>query len=101
MNSTSNRARSIGAALMTLAIVAAAGPVYAVEPNSNPIILSPGELQNLNNRQRRLDFQQRQQFNREIDSQSIRRPQRIEVPVMKPRCPLRTFGNQAISGNCR
>ena len=39
---------------------------------SNPVIIpqiSPGQLQNLQSRQQRLDFQQRQQINRELDSQ--------------------------------
>lgn len=49
--------------------------------------ISPGELQNLRNRQQRQEFQQRQQFNRELDNLSIRQRQpRIEVPVMKPTC---------------
>ena len=84
-------ARIAGAAL-SLAIVAAA-PVHAVEINRRPItILSPGELQNLNNRERRLDYQQRQQFNRELDKQAIQQQPRLDVPVMKPRCRLQTSG---------
>jgi hypothetical protein len=86
-----SRSRTINAAL-SLAIVAATFPAHAVEPYRNQIIIpSTGELQNLNNRERRLDYQQRQQINREQDSQIIR-PQRLKVPVMKPRCPLSTSG---------
>ena len=82
----------IGAAL-SLGIVAATTQGQAVERDRGPItILSPGELQNLNNRERRLDFQQRQQNYREQDSRSGVRPQRLNVPVMKPRCPLQTSG---------
>ena len=82
----------IGAAL-SLGIVAATTQGQAVERDRGPItILSPAELQNLNNRERRLDFQQRQQINRELDSQAIRRQPRLQVPVMKPRCPLQTSG---------
>lgn len=84
--------RTIGAVLL-LALVAAAAPVHAIEINRGQVtILSPGELQNLNNRERRLDYQQRQQINRELDSQAIQRRPRLEVPVMKPRCPLQTSG---------
>lgn len=56
-------------------------------------LLSPAELQTLQSRQQRQMFQQRQQINRELDSMAIgQRPPRIEVPVMKPRCPLPTSG---------
>jgi hypothetical protein len=81
------------AAALSLVIAAAAAPVHAVEINRRPItIVTPGELQNLNNRERRLDYQQRQQFNRELDNQVIRQQPRLDVPVMKPRCPLQTSG---------
>ncbi|HEY6633197.1 MAG TPA: hypothetical protein VIZ90_17240 [Rhizobiaceae bacterium] len=85
----------IGAAL-ALAILGAAVPAGAVDVNRGSVrILTPGELQNLNARERRFDYQQQQQFNREIDNQAMRRQQqqqRIEVPVVKPRCPLPTSG---------
>jgi hypothetical protein len=75
---------------MVLAAPAVADPVIS------PVVprMSTGELQNLRSRQQRLDFQQRQQFNREIDNLAVRRqqPQRLEVPVVKPRCPLQTSG---------
>ena len=90
MKHLSNHSRTIGAAL-SLAMFAAAVPAHAVERNQI-IILSPGQLQNLNSRERRLDYQQRQQINREQDSKIVIRPQRLEVPVMKPRCPLQTSG---------
>ena len=77
---------------MMLTVVATAAPVHAVEFTRNPIILSPALLPNLNNRERRLDFQQRQQINRELDSQAIQRQPRLQVPVMKPRCPFQTSG---------
>ncbi len=91
MKHVSNRNRAFGAAL-SLAIVTAVAPASAVELNHPATILSPGELQNLNNRERRLDYQQRQQFNREIDSLTIRKRLQPKVPVMKPRCPLQTSG---------
>jgi hypothetical protein len=92
MKNLLSRSWTIAAAL-SLVIAAAAAPVHAVEINHRPVtILSPGELQNLNNRERRLDYQQRQQFNRELDSRAVRQQPRLQVPVMKPRCPLQTSG---------
>ena len=92
MKDRPNRSWVISVAL-SLGIVAATTHVQAVERDRGQItILSPGEVQNLNNRERRLDFQQRQQFNREIDSLAIQRQPRPQVPVMKPSCPLQTSG---------
>jgi hypothetical protein len=81
-----------------LVAVCAAAPV-AADPIPGPFIpqISPGELQNLQNRQQRLDYQQQQQFNRELDSQAIRQQQpRLNVPIMKPRCRLQTSGTPRI-----
>jgi hypothetical protein len=79
----------LAAALLAGVSVAHAGP-------QNDIIvrpISPAELQTLQSRQQRQNFQQRQQINRELDSLATgQRPPRIEVPVMKPRCPLQTSG---------
>jgi hypothetical protein len=90
MKYLSSHSPTIGAALL-LAMFAAAAPAHAVERN-RIIVLSPGQLQNLNSRERRLDYQQRQQINRELDNQAVRRSQRLDVPVIKPRCPLQTSG---------
>lgn len=80
-------------AALALAFTVVAAPVHAVEVNRRPVtILSPAEIQNLNSRERRFDYQQRQQFNRELDSQAIQRQPRLQVPVMKQRCPLQTSG---------
>ena len=91
MKHVSDRNCAFGTAL-ALVIAAAVAPAHAVELNRPVTILTPAELQNLNSRERRLDFQQRQQFNRELDSQAIQRQPRLQVPVMKPRCPLQTSG---------
>lgn len=91
MKHISKRSWTLGAAVL-LTIVAAVAPAQSVELDRPLTTLSPTQLQNLNNRERRLDFQQRQQFNREIDSQAIQRKPRPQVPVMKPRCPLQTSG---------
>lgn len=71
--------------------------VAAAQTTNRPILitpsLTPGDLYTLQSRQQRLNFQQRQQFNREWDSfVTGQRPPRIEVPVMKPRCPTQTSG---------
>jgi len=77
-----------------LALAAAAGApalandIRVITPN-----LGPGQLQNLQSRQQRQIYQQRQQINRELDSQAARQRQpRVEVPVMKPGCVPRQVG---------
>lgn len=74
-------------------LYAATSPIYA---NDRPVVVpqvSPGELQNLQNRQQRQNFQQRQQINRELDNLSVRQRQpRVEVPIMKPSCKPQQFG---------
>jgi hypothetical protein len=84
-----NSAAVIAAIFMTL-------PLSAAFAQDRPIVVGPmlnsGQLQTLQSRQQRENFQQRQQFNREIDSLAIQRQPRIEVPVIKPRCPLSTSG---------
>lgn len=96
-----NPSRPKFGALLVVALFAIAPATHAGQ-QSDPVIrqLSPGELQNLNNRERRLDYQQRQQINRELDSRVIR-PPRLEVPVMRPRCQPQTFGTSSIGRTCR
>jgi hypothetical protein len=73
-----------------MALFASAPAAHAGQQADSAIRqMSPAELQNLNNRERRLDYQQQQQINREIDSRAIR-PLRLEVPVMRPRCQSQT-----------
>ena len=83
----------IGTAL-SLAIIAATVSVAHAGSQSNPVIrqFSPPVLQNLQNRQQRLNFQLQQQIYREQDSRAVGRQQRLDVPVMTPRCPLQTSG---------
>jgi hypothetical protein len=82
--------RKLGVLLVLAALAAPA----AADPITAPIVpqISTGELQNLRSRQQRLDFQQRQQFNRELDNLAIQRQPRLRVPVMKPHCRLQTSG---------
>jgi hypothetical protein len=79
--------------LLAAALLAGAPAVHA-GPQNDIVIrpISPGELQTLQSRQQRQNFQQRQQINRELDSRAIQQQPRLEVPVMKPRCPLQTSG---------
>lgn len=93
--------RAIGIALLLAASAAAHHPALASDIKVIVPQISPGELQNLQNRQQRLEFQQRQQINRELDSLTIRQHQpRIEVPVMKPGCRPRQVGNSYIAQSC-
>jgi hypothetical protein len=86
--------KSLAAAITAIVMTM---PLPAAFAQDRPIVvgplLIPGQLQTLQSRQQRENFQQRQQINRELDSLSARQRQpRIEVPVMKPRCPLATSG---------
>ena len=83
----------IGTAL-SLAIIAATVSVAHAGSQGNPVIrqISPPVLQSLQNRQQRLNFQLQQQIYREQDSRAVARQQRLDVPVMTPRCPLQTSG---------
>jgi hypothetical protein len=91
---------------LTVALALATSAVLPSLAADNKIIvpqltISPGELQNLQSRQQRLDFQQRQQINRELDSLTIKQRQpTIEVPVMKPGCRPRQVGNSYIAQPC-
>jgi len=75
---------------------AMAGDIRIVVPQ-----FSNGDLQNLRSRQQRLDFQQQQQINRELDSLAARQSvPRIDIPVMKPNCQPRQLGNSKITQTC-
>lgn len=89
-------------------IVALALAISALSPaamaSDNRIIVpqfSNGDLQNFRNRQQRLDFQQRQQINRELDSLAARQSvPRLDIPVMKPNCRPRQLGNSNVAQTC-
>ena len=83
-----------------------AGPALAIETaaqsnrapmlRQNPI----GELQILQNRQDRRDFQFQQKLYREQDRQVVplQQPPRLRVPKMRSDCPIDITGNAAIGG---
>ena len=101
MNTTSRRSARQA---IFLAVVLA--PIAVVQPsmaNDNRLIgprITAGQLLNLQNRQMRQDFQQRQQFNRELDSLSNQRQPQINIPVMKPNCRPRRLGDSSVSQTC-
>ena len=84
---------TIGTAL-SLAIVAATASASHAGSQSNPLVrqFSPPVLRHLQNRQQRQNFQLLQQIYREQDSRAVGGQQRLDVPVMTPRCPLQTSG---------
>ncbi|MCX7304777.1 MAG: hypothetical protein NTV73_10640 [Hyphomicrobiales bacterium] len=90
--------RAFGFAIVSLALM------YAAEASDNRLVvpqISTGALVNLQSRQQRLDFQQRQQINREIDSLVTRQSQpRLDIPVMKPNCRPRQLGNSNMAQTC-
>jgi len=89
-------ASALVVAMVAVSPVAMAGDIRVVVPQ-----FSNGDLQNLRNRQQRLDFQQRQQINRELDSLAARQSvPRIDIPVMKPNCQPRQLGNSKIAQTC-
>ncbi|MEO5324681.1 hypothetical protein [Mesorhizobium sp. CC13] len=59
------------------------------------------ELQILENRERRIEFQQRQQRLREVDRQTANQPTpRPDVPVVRPGCRIDVFGSNFLRA-CR
>jgi hypothetical protein len=103
MKTLSSHGRTIGVALLlAIGAATASAPVAYAGPQGDIIIrqISPAEIQNLQSRQQRLNYQQRQQINREQD-RTIQRPPRLEVPVTKPRCQPQVFGNSTIVRTCQ
>lgn len=87
---------ALALAVMAFLPAAMASDIRVIVPQ-----FSNGDLQNLRNRQQRLDFQQRQQINRELDSLAARQNvPRLDIPVMKPNCRPRQLGNSNIAQTC-
>lgn len=81
--------KHIGGSLIVAVALAASAPVLYAQSNNTIIVprITNGQLNSLQSRQQRLNFQQQQQFNRQIDSLSNQqRRQQLNVPVMKPTC---------------
>jgi len=90
------KAVAFGLAIVAFLPAAMANDIQVIVPQ-----FSNGDLQNLRNRQQRLDFQQRQQINRELDNLAARQNvPRLDIPAMKPNCRPRQLGNSNIAQTC-
>lgn len=58
------------------------------------------EIRAIEQRNRRLDYQTRQQINRELERRDIG-PIPLRVPTMRPRCQEPVYGNAYIGARCR
>ena len=85
---------------------ALAGNAWAVDPapsvNRNvPVIIDRGaELRAMENRLQRQQFQQEQQFNRQLDRRQLVPLQRPDVPSVQQNCNVQVFGNTYLK-SCR
>lgn len=66
------------------------------------VLLQQNELQMMQNRLQRQQFQQNQQIIREIDRQAVQpRAPREQVPVIRPGCQIQIYGNGYSGRGCR
>lgn len=88
----------LAAGLMLAAAPSAFALDLAVQPVPNVLTIQPmpnlrlNELQVLQSRQDRLNYQYQQRQYREQDRQQVV-PLRPDVPVMRPGCQIQPFGN--------
>ncbi|MCF6100755.1 hypothetical protein [Mesorhizobium muleiense] len=85
----------MSATLATAMLSSAAVSAQNVAPANRNTVVLQGELQMLENRLRRQQFQQQQQQFRAQDRVVV--PQRPDVPQMAPTCQLRRSGSRFIS----
>ncbi|WP_287230410.1 hypothetical protein [Mesorhizobium sp.] len=85
----------MSATLATAMLSGAAVSAQNVAPANRNTVVLQGELQMLENRLRRQQFQQQQQQFRAQDRVVV--PQRPDVPQMAPTCQLRRSGSRFIS----
>ncbi|TIL63758.1 hypothetical protein [Mesorhizobium sp.] len=85
----------MSATLATAMLSDAAVSAQNVAPANRNTVVLQGELQMLENRLRRQQFQQQQQQFRAQDRVIV--PQRPDVPQMAPTCQLRRSGSRFIS----
>ncbi len=85
-------------ALLTASALSSASAQVVIPTNRNGLI-QQGQLQQLQNRLERQQYQQQQQIYRELDRQTAPKP-RPDVPVLGKTCQLETTGN-TISRVCR
>ncbi|MCK9550597.1 hypothetical protein [Aquamicrobium sp.] len=67
-----------------------------------PVVQNPSEIIQLQNRMQRQQFEQQQQFNRQIDRQQVTQPlvQRPQVPTFQQNCQTQVTGSGYVR-NCR
>lgn len=92
-------------AAMTAVALAPAGPALAIDirPGIDPTStqIQPLELRNLESRFQRQQYEQQQQFFRELDRESAARPtRRPVVPRVIPNCQDQVFGSRFLP-SCR
>ncbi|MER8866697.1 hypothetical protein NKI19_23775 [Mesorhizobium sp. M0751] len=91
-----------GSAVLTAAMLSGVNPAASaqvVSPADRNVLIQQDQLQMLENRLRRQQYQQQQQQYRAQDRQ-IPIPQRQEVPQMRPTCQLLPSGSGFVS-TCR
>ena len=84
-------------------MVASAAPSWSAEilVPAAPLI-QQNEMQALQNRLQRQQYQQNQQLLRELDRQAVPpQPRRQNVPIMKPTCQLPVYGESGSVSGCR
>ncbi|CAM5471667.1 hypothetical protein ATER59S_03151 [Aquamicrobium terrae] len=93
----------IGVCASLAVLPALAGPAGAAGTVMVPgAVMQQNEMQMLQDRIQRQQYQQNQQIIRELDRQATpSRPLREQVPVMKPNCQVQVFGNSYGGTACR
>jgi hypothetical protein len=96
----------VAAALASLTLPVGSGPLHA-ESNSyermqNRLLSRRTgiDIRALEARDRRLDYQTQQRFNRELERRDIG-PIPLRVPTMRPTCRLPVYGNAYMGARCR
>jgi hypothetical protein len=95
-----------GVSIACAALAAAIMPAAAVDigpAGGGPVLIIPNagaDIRAMENRIRRQQFQQQQQFNREVERLAAPRQAPPEVPRMKPNCQATVYGN-AYTNSCR
>ena len=93
------------AIVLTAMTVAGNASAWAIERTGGQDILLRQRalnLQTLQSRQQRRDFQQQLQWNRDLDRLTNGRPQqRLQIPNVAPNCQVQPFGNAYLGRTCR
>ncbi len=92
--------KSCLAAVFAVALLAMSGPASAQQ--RPPVVQNPSEIIQLQNRIQRQQFEQQQQFNRQIDRQQVTQPpaQRPQVPAFQQNCQTQVTSSGYVR-NCR